>query len=63
MAEFNSANSTPQFVVEGLAREERLWIDFPATEPEKLVDVLERDPLLAVSREGERVVVRMRGER
>jgi ferric-dicitrate binding protein FerR (iron transport regulator) len=59
-AAFNSANSTPQFVVEGAARDERLWVDVATTEPEKLIAVLESEPGFEVSREDGRVVIRLK---
>lgn len=58
--EFNAANRSMQFVVDDAARHEMLYVDFPATEPEKLRRVLESEPGLEVTQDGVTVVVRKR---
>ncbi len=57
---FNQHNAKPQFVIEGAAQNQTLWATLSVDNPEQLIQILQRRPMLVVTREGDRVVVRVK---
>jgi transmembrane sensor len=57
---FNQHNGKPQFVIEGAAQSQTLWATLSVDNPEQLIQILQRRPMLVVTREGDRVVVRVK---